>query len=220
MVDLVDPLLSDADEDMRECASTALGCLARHLAPDEVLRLIQTYTASTDDWNLQHGRACALRDIVCFGDNADAVSFDTVVACATRLIQSDNVQVQGGGFAVAAAVMVRGNHDLDKLVASIVSAPSASKDLFTVLAVAFSSVAMRRAELPETFVGFAVGLLYVEPFIACPVIPRLSYLCLVLCACSTPYLTARLLWTVHSHGHFSCEAFGCGHSPCCRTRSS
>jgi hypothetical protein len=163
VLDMLEPLLADGDEDVRESAGTALGCLSRHIAPDEVSRLVTAYAVGTDDWTLQHGRACALRDIVCFAQNLDSVPLDVVVACATRLLQSDNVQVQGGGFAVAAAVMAHGNYDLDKLVSSIVSSPSAGKDLFSVLADAFSSVAMRRAELPVHFVGFAVGILYVVP---------------------------------------------------------
>jgi len=166
MVEQLEPLLASSDEDVRDHAALAIGCLSKHLPPDEVARLVKKCTSGGGDPAAQHGQALAVRDIVCNADPA-AVAVDAVVAEATRLLQSDNVTLQGGGAAIAAAVMARPELakaavPLEKVLASSADSPTTTKDWLRCVAHGFGGVALRRAELPDEFVAFSVGLLFLS----------------------------------------------------------
>lgn len=165
VVELVEALLADDDEDVREYAGIAIGCLSRHLSAEDLGRLVTKWTSGSGDWVLQHGYACAVRDVLCSADIAN-VPVDLVVASATKLLNSDNVTLQGGGAAIAAAIMahpdlVKEAAPLEKLIASASGAATITKDWLRGLARAFSGVTLRQATLPDSFVEFAVGLLFI-----------------------------------------------------------
>eukprot|EP00038_Savillea_parva_P019291 m.27053 g.27053 ORF g.27053 m.27053 type:complete len:2638 (-) comp4371_c0_seq1:195-8108(-) len=158
--------LQDDDEDVREMAGTAVGCLARHIAPEDVVALVQECVGGSGDWTEQHGHACAVRDLLCYAD-VSAVPIGDVAADASRLLKSDNVTLQGAGAGIAAAIMAvpetaAASGALEKQLASAAEAPTTTKDWHRCVAQAFSAVVMRRDELPDDFISFAVGLLYLS----------------------------------------------------------
>lgn len=93
VVEQAGPLLESDDDDVRERAAFALGAACRHLDGPATTEVIKTWVvvagtgggSDADEWYGVHGRACALREVVCFVDDASLFGGAGLVAKTNKV---------------------------------------------------------------------------------------------------------------------------------------
>eukprot|EP00041_Stephanoeca_diplocostata_P039135 m.1590416 g.1590416 ORF g.1590416 m.1590416 type:complete len:2646 (+) comp25336_c0_seq1:57-7994(+) len=176
VIDQAGPLLDSEDDDVRERAAFAVGAVCRHLDAAAAGDVIKTWVVAAsggggdaDEWYGVHGRACALREVVCFVDDATLFGGSGLVAKTTKALwKSDNSMLTAAAAGLTTAWMAHPENTsgepassvgADKLL-GLLSNKDTSKDTVGLVAAAIGAVARHRKDVSDAFLSLVGRTLY------------------------------------------------------------